>query len=339
MKTIYWLMVFLFLSACSESSIEKQYVIFGLPAEIMIFDTTNEITNKAVAEFGLATKELNNLLARTSVSELGQLNSNTGQMKVSHLSKPMEKIMQDMQQLPNNYLTYFMPTSGELLDIWGFTLATSPKTLPPAEKIRSFVASAHQLNDFKLSGTTLVPQKSFKFDLDGYDKGHAIDVLIAGLKKDSIKNALININGNIGVLGEKSGRPWKVGIQHPRKPGPIATIELSNDESLMNALDYEQYYLLGNKRYNHIMDYRVGYPVMHTQAVVVIGERSAISSAKLGLLAKILFIAGPKGFSSAVKKYEIKNAMLIDESGEVFITSSLARRIEFNLPKPIIHEQ
>lgn len=45
-------------------------------------------------------------------------------------------------------------------------------------------------------------------------------------------DALINIGGNVMALGSKNRQSWRVGIQHPRQPGPLATLELQDGEAI-----------------------------------------------------------------------------------------------------------
>ena len=71
-----------------------------------------------------------------------------------------------------------------------------------------------------------------QLDLGGYAKGYALDRAATILRANGVANALINIGGNVMALGRKNGTPWRVGIQHPRKAGALATIELADGEAL-----------------------------------------------------------------------------------------------------------
>jgi len=67
------------------------------------------------------------------------------------------------------------------------------------------------------------------------------------LRKQGIRNALVNIGGNVLALGQHGKRPWRVGIQHPRKPGALATLELRDGEAIGTSGDYQRYFMLGEK--------------------------------------------------------------------------------------------
>jgi hypothetical protein len=71
---------------------------------------------------------------------------------------------------------------------------------------------------------------------------------------------LINIGGNIMALGSKGGQAWKVGIQHPRRAGALAMLELHDGEAIGTSGDYQRYFELDGKRYCHLIDPRTGWP-------------------------------------------------------------------------------
>ena len=81
-------------------------------------------------------------------------------------------------------------------------------------------------------------------DFGGYLKGVALDRAAAILHERGVANALINIGGNVMALGSKNGKPWRVGIQHPRQPGPLATVELKDGEAIGTSGDYQRFFEL-----------------------------------------------------------------------------------------------
>ena len=109
-----------------------------------------------------------------------------------------------------------------------------------------------------MRGESRQSQPRVKLDLGGYAKGYALDRAAEILKSQGIHNALINIGGNVLALGTHGTRPWRVGIQHPRKPGPLATLELRDGEAIGTSGDYQRYFELDGKRYCHLIDPRTG---------------------------------------------------------------------------------
>jgi thiamine biosynthesis lipoprotein len=136
-------------------------------------------------------------------------------------------------------------------------------------------------------------QRQLALDFGGYLKGVALDRAASILRAQGVQHALINIGGNVMALGSKNGQRWRVGIQHPRQPGPLATLELDDGEAIGTSGDYQRYFEVDGRRYCHLLDPRSGQPVTHTQALsVLITPRPANTGALSDVASKPLFIAG-----------------------------------------------
>lgn len=170
--------------------------------------------------------------------------------------------------------------------------------------------------------------RAVKLDLGGYAKGYALDRAAAILKQQGIRNALINIGGNVLALGAHGSRAWRVGIQHPRHPGPIATLELHDGEAIGTSGDYQRYFELDGKRYCHLIDPRTGHPVQGVEAVTILTH-----GAHAGLLSdaasKPLFISGATDWLTAARRTQLDEALLIDDQGVVHLTAAMQKRLKF----------
>jgi thiamine biosynthesis lipoprotein len=167
-----------------------------------------------------------------------------------------------------------------------------------------------------------------QLDLGGYAKGYALDRAAGILRKQGIHNALINIGGNVLAIGQHGKRPWKVGIQHPRKSGALATLELHDGEAIGTSGDYQRYFTLGDKRYCHLIDPRTGHPMQGVQAVTILtrGPHAGVLSDGAS---KPLFISGANGWRAAATAMNLPEAMLVDDQGNIHLTAALQKRLEF----------
>jgi thiamine biosynthesis lipoprotein len=141
-------------------------------------------------------------------------------------------------------------------------------------------------------------------------------------------NALVNIGGNVMALGRHGDRPWRVGIQHPRKSGALATLELRDGEAVGTSGDYQRYFELDGRRYCHLIDPRSGDPVQGVQAVTILtrGPRAGLLSDGAS---KPLFVAGKDGWRVAAQRMGLPEAMLVDGEGVIHLTAALRKRLEF----------
>jgi thiamine biosynthesis lipoprotein len=261
------------------------------------------------------------------------LNTALAQGKSKVVPQEVAAMLQDAARMSAQSGGLFNPAIGGLIQTWGFQADDFKAILPDEKKIAALVKVNPQMGDLVFSSSPaggLVSSRnpSVKLDLGGYAKGYALDRAVAILKQQGIKNALINIGGNVLALGQHGSRAWRVGIQHPRKPGPLATLDLRDGEAIGTSGDYQRYFEFNGKRYCHLIDPRSGYPAQGTQAVTILthGERAGLLSDGSS---KPLFISGAQGWRAAAQQMQITEAMLIDADGVVHLTAELQKRLEF----------
>lgn len=153
----------------------------------------------------------------------------------------------------------------------------------------------------------------------------AFDRVADMLHRRGIHDALINIGGNVLALGSKSGVLWTVGLQHPRKPVPMATIELKDGEAIGTSGDYQRFFEKDGKRYSHLIDPRNGQPASSVQAVTVIAVGSGAGTLS-DVATKSLFVGG-KGLRLRMRSVSSKDVLLVEADGTVRATRSLLARI------------
>ncbi len=170
-----------------------------------------------------------------------------------------------------------------------------------------------------------------QLDLGGYAKGYALDRAAAILRQQGIQHALINIGGNVLAMGQHGDRPWRVGIQHPRQAGALATLALQDGEAIGTSGDYQRYFLRDNVRYCHLIDPRSGYPMQGVEAVTILthGARAGVLS---DAASKPLFLAGVAGWQIAAQRMQLPEALLIDGTGHVHATDAMRKRLTLFSP-------
>jgi thiamine biosynthesis lipoprotein len=130
--------------------------------------------------------------------------------------------------------------------------------------------------------------ENVKIDLGGIAKGHAVDNALAILKKMGIKHALITAGGDTGLLGDRLGKPWMVGIRDPRNPDKQAVVLPLVDTALSTSGDYERYFEQEGQRYHHILSPLSGKSVYEVQSVSILGPLSTLNDA----LSTAVFVLG-----------------------------------------------
>jgi len=320
----------LLLTGCGkEPGYQEQAYVFGTIVEVSIYGETEDKAKQGAAAVMREFQRLHDLLHAWKPSALSELNAAIAQGRNTKVTPELAAMLQDAAQISAQSGSLFNPAIGGLIQAWGFQ-ADEFKTLLPDEKIiAALVKMNPQMSDLSIdSNRVRSSNRAVKLDLGGYAKGYALDRAAAILQQHGIRNALVNIGGNVLALGTHGNRPWRVGIQHPRKPGPLATLELRDGEAIGTSGDYQRYFEFNGKRYCHLVDPRSGWPVQGVQAVTILTR-----GARAGLLSdaasKPLFISGAEGWRAAARQMRIDDALLVDADGKVHLTGSMQKRLEF----------
>ena len=122
------------------------------------------------------------------------------------------------------------------------------------------------------------PTAGMELDLGGVVKEYAADRAASLCAEHGITGAMVNLGGDIRVVGpHPDGSPWRIGIQHPRRPGAVlCQVHLARG-GIATSGDYERCILLDGKRYAHVLDPRTGWPVQHLCSVSVVAELCVVA--------------------------------------------------------------
>jgi thiamine biosynthesis lipoprotein len=142
----------------------------------------------------------------------------------------------------------FDPTVGPLVARWGFGPIREGDT-----------GASTGLGD---RGGLVAKTQGATLDLCGIAKGFALDRLAALLRDTGIRDALIEVGGELLALGRHPlGRPWRAGVEDPR-PGasglalrlPLKSGALATSGTRWNG------YASGGRRVSHVIDPWSGAP-------------------------------------------------------------------------------
>ncbi len=332
MRLLLIIVLSVFLAGCTkpEPLYNTQSYIFGTLVDVTIYgeyeSEAQAISMQVIREF----QQLHNRLHAWRPSEIQSLNYafSQGQTPVS-IKPDLAAIIKyaTAYSLRSNEL--FNPAIGNLIETWGFHHDEFKPVKLDETKIARLVASNPQMTDIVIENNQIYSTNpTVQLDLGGYAKGYALDRALKILKARGIKNALVNIGGNIIALGKHGEKPWRVGIQHPRKPNAIATLDLESGWAIGTSGDYQRYFEVKGKRYCHIINPATGYPAEATLAVTVLIPPQTKNTGVLSDVAsKPIFIAKPEYRADAAKAMHIENFLIIESANKIFVSPSMAKRI------------
>lgn len=339
----HWLILLcaLLLAACGRVALqEQQAYVFGTRVEVIVVSDSAEQGRQAIAAVLREFDRLHQAYHAWQPSELSELNSAIFAGRPQQVKPELAAFIAEAQTLSQQGEHLFDPGIGQLIALWGFQADEFKAELPAEAELQHWLASKPSIADLSIAAdhTVTSSNRQVALDFGGYLKGVALDRAAGILRQQGINNALINIGGNVMALGSKQGRKWRVGIQHPRQPGALATVELANGEAIGTSGDYQRYFEVDGKRYPHLLDPRSGYPANHTQAVTVLIPASPGAGTLSDAASKPIFIAGPNGWREMARKMGVSQVLRVDADNKIYVTEALRPRLEFigKTAEPII---
>lgn len=130
-------------------------------------------------------------------------------------------------------------------------------SLPPMDKLQE----AAQHTDIQkmvideAASTVTLTDPEMRLDVGAIAKGYATEQVAQWMDKQEVYCCLLNVGGNVRATGQKpDGTPWTVGLENPDQDAAdyLAYLTLT-DEALVTSGSYQRYYIVGGKRYHHII--------------------------------------------------------------------------------------
>jgi thiamine biosynthesis lipoprotein len=179
-------------------------------------------------------------------------------------------------------------TSGVLRRAWNFRVAVVPDA--------AAVAALLPLVGWKLIERSpdriRLPKPGMELDFGGIGKEYCADRVAAALLDAGAQFGLVNLGGDIRVIGpHPDGRPWAVGIRHPRVEDALLTTIMLAQGALATSGDYERYFEIDGRRYCHMLNPHTGYPVPTMQSVTVVAPLCTVA----GSICTLAMLKGERG--------------------------------------------
>ena len=322
------LMLLWLLAACSAPQLtQQQAYVFGTLVEVSIYDASPEQSQQATTAVLARFDQLHRTLHAWQPSELSTLNAAIAKGQPARITPELKALLQDAQQLSRQSDDLFNPAIGGLIALWGFQSDVPQARVPPASDIARWVDAAPHMRDLTIEDNTVRSSNpAVRLDLGGYAKGYALDEAVRILQSHGIRHALVNIGGNVIAMGTHGNRSWRVGIQHPRQSGTLATLDLKDGEAIGTSGDYQRYFETGGRRYSHLIDPRTGQPAtgMQSLTVLVSGKQAGTRS---DALSKPLFIDGPARLPQRAAQLGIQDYLAVDAAGNLHLSPAMKARL------------
>jgi thiamine biosynthesis lipoprotein len=303
---------------------QKSFHVMGAQAhvEFWLEDSKNESETKAIAGklITQVEQEMHRIDAAMSpykdTSELSLVNRQAG-IEAITISKELFELLQDAHKISELTEGTFDITYASVGYQYDYRKHQKPNQAF-IDKNLSAINYRSVLLDADKSSVRF-SNAAVKIDLGGIAKGHAVKRCLAILKLAGVEHAIVSAGGDTGLLGDRRGRPWYVGIKHPRADDKTAVQLPLSDEAISTSGDYERYFIEDGVRYHHIINPKTGDSARKVVSVSIIGKNPTYVDA----LSTAIFVKGLQQGMALINQLPEYEAIIIDNQQTLHASKGL----------------
>jgi len=297
---------------------QHRHDLLGTIITISIFEKTDASVFDEV--FGAIEDVDAKMSATNPSSQVSMINAMAGIESV-RVSDDVFHVITLAMQISRNSKGAFDLSVGPLVSLWN--IGSLNAGIPAGAEIlkaKGLVGYNNVLLDPGEKSVHL-KKKGMRIDLGGIAKGYAGDVATEILKRRGIKNAIIDLGGDIIALGSRpNGDYWRIGIKTPiRGDGSNVGVLRVRDKAVATAGGYERYYEKDGVFHHHILDPYTGYPADAGLLSVTVVSYSSVVADKLSTAA---FVLGYERGRALVESYGA-DAIFITDDKTIYITNGI----------------
>ena len=314
------LVIFPVFISCIQPALSRTEFALGTVCTIALFEKVNDSVFTDV--FNRIREIENRMSVNIPASDVSRINAAAG-IKSVQVHDDVFTVIERALYYSNISGGAFDPTVGPLVNLWGIN-SDNPK-VPSQEEIDN-VLSLIDFHNIELDVNThsvFLKNTGMVLDLGGIAKGYAADEAAAILQRAGVKRAIIDLGGNIFILGEyKEKRPWRVGVQDPLKErgnflGVLELASINSGWTIVTSGVYERFFEADGKSYHHIFSTETGYPVENEfLSVTIITQISMNADA----LSTAVFTLGLEKGRELIDSLPDTEAVFVLKNKNVYVT-------------------
>lgn len=212
---------------------------------------------------------------------------------------------------------------GPLVQTWRIGFSDARRPAPEEIEQVLLKIDPQQIQLDQENYTVFLKRPGMKIDLGALAKGYSADLIATYLRGKGIKDALIDLGGNILTVGQHpvKQQPWRIGIQNPvEKRGNHLLVLSIKDKSVVTSGIYERHLEVDGQSFHHIFDSATGYPVETDLAsITIISDRSVDGE----IWTTRLFGDSSTSILNTIESLPGIETLLVSQSGKIAYTSGL----------------
>lgn len=208
-----------------------------------------------------------------------------------------------------------------LVNRWRFGPDKFHEWTKPSEQEINKIKECIGFELLKLKPNFIAKAKScLTLDFSSLAKGQGVDMISTYLESLGYQNHMVEIGGEVKVLGTKDKKPWRIGIESPKGDSSIKKVlELSSGECVATSGSYKNFFDYQGHQYSHTIDPITGYPVEHRLVSVTVKFTSCILA---DAWATAFMVMGVEQSLKLANAQGIWAEFMVDHNGEILVTKT-----------------
>lgn len=299
--------------------------LLGTAVTITIVSENDNKEEIFAAAFGEVERVQKDLSIYDPESELSRLNRSAAAGPYS-TRKDVFNLIKRALEVSENSNGAFDITFASAGKLWDFS---QDEFNPPDDKTVSRMLPMISYKNIRLDNTGMTVKfikKGTKIGLGGIAKGYAVSKAVQVLRAANVKGAIVACAGDIQVIGQNNGKPWRTGIKDPRGNSVIGTLEMYDGEAVSTSGDYERFRIVNGKRFHHIIDPSTGYP---SDSGLISVSVFSYDPVMCDAYSTAFFVLGLDKTLLLLKDMKSLSVVLVTSDMKIYVSESLRGRISF----------
>jgi thiamine biosynthesis lipoprotein len=308
-------------------------MVMGTFARVVVVAANRDIANKCIEAAFAEIYKVDELMSSYKSDSQISIVNREGFNRTVEVSDSVYEVLQRSIEFSRLTDGAFDITVGPLVDL--FHSSEKTEVAPSEEEIAQAKAKVGfeklELND--QNKTVRFTVEGMRLDLGGIAKGYAVDKAIEAAKKAGAMGAMVDIGGDIRCFGKtpKGKDNWLIGLQNPSTSSDAGEnnilLELKlTGQAVATSGDYQQFVLIKDKRYSHIINRQTGTSSEGLSSVTIIADNATDTDS----LATAVSVMGVEKGLALIEKLPNTEAILIisQPKNELIKTSGAEKYIK-----------
>jgi FAD:protein FMN transferase len=308
----------------------EETIVMGTTFEVKAISSTFDSAYTSVKMAINEARRIDTLLSHhLSNSETSLINNYASQHPVI-VSREVINLIQRTKKISDITHGAFDISFAVMSRFWHFN--SQMKELPNPDSV-AYYKKLINYKDILINSdscTVRFRQPGMKIGFGGIGQGYAAECCRKIMQKYGIRCGYVNVSGDIRFWGIRpDGKLWRVALVSPdNTKDVIAWLDLT-DAAVVTSGDYEQYVMIGGKRYTHIFDPRTGYPADGMRSVAIISPDTEVADG----LSTGTFVLGEKDGLALINTLKNINCVIVTNDNRIITSDKL--KINFTPVKNI----